>query len=140
MRAVLAVMLAVSTALAACGRGASRRATTGDDLAAYLAATVLRDTTATACAYERLGQQQDTLYVWTLCRAASGQAASLPLAVRLRTDGFPIAHRQPRDGSAYAEDVERFFPPSLQREVLHPDTARTARLAAVLSAPPVPAR
>lgn len=86
----------------------------------------------TVCAYETLGvdaRSQD-VYVWALCEEHLGGNAfggrSGPVVLDVAPDGTVVAHREPRDGSAYSADVRRLFPADV-RAKFEDRTARTQR-------------
>lgn len=60
------------------------------------------------CQVRLLGQHGTVSYVWALCRARTGGAASFPA----RVDGQRV--QTPRDGH-YGEDVHKLFPAGLAR-------------------------
>ncbi|MFP4346423.1 MAG: hypothetical protein ACLFU8_17190 [Anaerolineales bacterium] len=88
-------------------------------------------------------------YVWAYCAEyylaqealTMGSATSLPVALELRavSPGYEVvAHRAPRDGALYAEDLQAIFPPEAQTAMCHEDptcyNARSDRLAAAVEA------
>lgn len=68
------------------------------------------------CEWAVWGRAGQDLYVWAVCEASSGTAASVPAVVRLSIDGQVAAVRLPRDGTDYALYVREFSPDVQERE------------------------
>lgn len=85
---------------------------------AYLARSVASWMVEPRCAYDVVDRQPHALYVWTMCRSASGQqGVSLPVVIKTDGSGMPLSHAAPREGSFYAGDLETLFPPQARAQL-----------------------
>lgn len=71
------------------------------------------------CEWELLGQSGQEIYVWAFCQTTSSipSAKSAPAVVYLGSDGAVQSVETPGDGSFYAPDVHRLFPPDVQEKI-----------------------
>ena len=70
------------------------------------------------CEFEVWGREENTLFVWALCEARSGTAASVPAVIGIKNDKA-IGVKIPRDGGNYAQDVKALFPEVVQRRIMN---------------------
>ena len=71
------------------------------------------------CEWELLGQSGQEIYIWAFCQATGSipSAKSAPAVVYLGSDGAVQSVETPGDGSFYAPDVNRLFPPDVQEKI-----------------------
>jgi hypothetical protein len=69
------------------------------------------------CEFEVWGREENTLFVWALCEARSGAAASVPAVVGIKGDKA-ISVKVPRNGGNYAPDVKALFPEAVQQRIM----------------------
>ncbi len=74
------------------------------------------------CEWRILGQAEQEVYVWALCKvkAPIGSAGSVPAVIKLAENGEIEEVIIPRDGSYYPVDVRALFPSDIQEQVFHP--------------------
>jgi hypothetical protein len=79
------------------------------------------------CEWEVWGSGEQVLYLWAVCESASGSAVSAPAVAYLDGQGGVAAVNMPGDGTHYAPDVRRLFPPEVEKRILaHEFDARSA--------------
>ncbi len=70
------------------------------------------------CEWKELGRQGSEIYVWAVCLGllpvGGKTGASLPAVLVLSADGSVQAVRLPGDGSQYAADINKRFPPAVR--------------------------
>ena len=69
------------------------------------------------CEFEVWGREENALFVWALCEARSGTAASTPAVVGIKDDKA-IGIKIPRDGANYSWDVKALFPEAVQNRIM----------------------
>ena len=86
--------------------------------AALVKAVLPVNTVDPVCEWQELGQQGSEIYVWAVCLGllpvGGKTGASLPAVLVLSADGGVHAVRLPGDGSQYAEDIKKLFPPAVR--------------------------
>ena len=87
-----------------------------ENTATMLGKTLVNDAKAW-CEFEVWGREENTLFVWALCEARSGTAASAPAVVGFKDDKA-INVKIPRDGTNYAQDVKALFPEGVQKRII----------------------
>ena len=121
----LAAAAAVVLLLAACiGLASMPQATTvpvtvmpaWGELEAVLGDAMMDDSAA-LCEWDVWGEAVQTLYLWAVCESAGGTAMSAPVVIHLDVDGRVAGASLPGDGTQYAPDVRRLFPPHLQQRI-----------------------
>ncbi len=94
--------------------------------AALVQAILPVNTAYPVCEWQELGQQGDEIYVWTVCLGllpvGGKTGASLPAVLVLGADGSVHAVRLPGDGSQYAEDIKKLFPPAVRALIAEAQT------------------
>ena len=68
------------------------------------------------CEFVVWGREENALFVWALCEARSGTAASTPAVVGIKDDKA-IGIKIPRDGANYSRDVKALFPEAVQQRI-----------------------
>lgn len=73
------------------------------------------------CEWITLGQVEDEIYVWAYCQVDDRipTGASEPVVIYLGEDGEIRNTDSPRSGSYYPPDVERLFPPDIQKYIFN---------------------
>jgi hypothetical protein len=89
-------------------------------LEAALAARLVNDPEG-LCEWAVWGQAGQELYLWAVCEAGSGTAASVPAVVHLSADGQVNSVRLPRDGAYYGPDIRELFPVDVRERILTDD-------------------
>ena len=69
------------------------------------------------CEFEVWGRDSNSLFIWALCEARSGTAASVPAVVGIKDDKA-IGVKIPRDGGNYSPDVKALFPEAVQQRIM----------------------
>jgi hypothetical protein len=87
-----------------------------ENTATMLGKTLVNDAKAW-CEFEVWGREENTLFVWALCEARSGTAASVPAVIGIKGDKA-IGVKIPRDGGNYAQDVKALFPEAVQQRIM----------------------
>jgi hypothetical protein len=88
-----------------------------ENTATMLGKTFVNDAKAW-CEFEVWGRDSNTLFVWALCEARSGTAASAPAVVGIKDDKA-ISVKIPRDGGNYSQDVKALFPEAVQQRIMN---------------------
>lgn len=97
-----------------------------NELERSLGSRMLNDPSA-LCEWEVWGSGDQVLYLWAVCESASGSAVSAPAVVYLDERGRVASANMPGDGTYYASDVRRLFPPAVQARIhAHQYDARAA--------------
>ena len=97
------------------------------------------------CNWQILGHNSKELYAWTFCQMVGGyeSVASIPVVIKLDTEGHFQSVILPKDGTYYGESIRAMFPAVLHERVLHNQVdlgtlqAGIASRRADLSIPPV---
>ncbi len=80
-------------------------------------------------AYSLLGRNEEQLFIWAYTQEfykesgdiIQGTGRSGPLVLLVDDSGEILlitGHKEPRDGSYYAEDLKKLFPPEIQNKIL----------------------
>jgi hypothetical protein len=91
-------------------------ASTQGELEAVLGDAMVNDSAA-LCEWDVWGETVQTLYLRAVCESAGGTAMSAPAVVHLDAEGHVAGLSLPGDGTHYARDVRKLFPPHLQRRI-----------------------
>jgi hypothetical protein len=122
LTSILAVAAVAILALSGCIGAASAPQTsvamvsTRDELEAVLGDAMVNDSAA-LCEWDVWGEAVQTLYLWAVCESAGRTAMSAPVVVHLDVGGHVTAASLPGDGTQYADDVRRLFPPGVQKRI-----------------------
>jgi hypothetical protein len=72
------------------------------------------------CEWEILGQNNQEVYVWSMCQITNlkiGSAASVPAVIYLGKDGSIEKVQIPGDGTQYGIDIRKMFPKELHDKI-----------------------
>ena len=94
---------------------------------------------AMRCAYTPLGQEDDRLFVYTLClelvregdSLAAGSGRGGPVALRVVREGDSVrvaSHEVPADGGGQAASIRRIFPGPVAQQIFAPAAFHIARV------------
>jgi hypothetical protein len=74
---------------------------------------------AVLCEWELLGRSGQEIFVWAFCQASGSipTGMSAPAVIHLGSDGTVQNVEVPGDGSLYASDVRRLFPPYVREKI-----------------------
>jgi len=101
-----------------------------EGLETALAANLVQDPEG-LCEWAIWGQASQALYVWAVCEASSGSAASAPAVVQVSASGQVQSVQLPRDGSYYGADIRALFPLEIRQRILAHEFDAVAAMARI---------